>query len=153
MFAGRYNKIAVIRQPSLWKETEAATSKSGSSKLRKLKNLQEEDKFFGNTGVTGTVKPENNEKKDPEIFIREVRVLNNSKYQEYAHALRPITSRIFATRLHNEKHCSEGSLLKIQNSDNEKGKVYKIVETAINETNKELWLYCDRVQNNIEETS
>lgn len=147
MFAGRYNKIAVIRQPSLWKETEAATSKSGSSKLRKLKNLQEEDKFFGNTGVTGTVK---REEKDPEIFIREVRDLNNSKYQEYAHALRPITSRIFATRLHNEKHCSEGSLLKIQNSDSEK-KTYKIVETAINETNKELWLYCDRVQNNIEE--
>lgn len=151
MFAGRYNKIAVIRQPSLWKETEAATSKSGSSKLRKLKNLQEDDKFFGNTGVTGTVKPE----KDPEIYIRQVHDLNNSKYQEYAHALRPITSRIFATRLHNEKHCSEGSLLKIQNSDTEKGKVYKkvykIVETAINETNKELWLYCDRVQNNIEE--
>ena len=140
--------MAVIRQPSLWKETEAATSKSGSSKLRKLKNLQEDDKFFGNTGVTGTVK---NENKDPEIYIRQVHDLNNSKYQEYAHALRPITSRIFATRLHNEKHCSEGALLKIQNSDNEKGKVYKIVETAINETNKELWLYCDRVQNNIEE--
>ena len=149
MFAGRYNKMAVIRQPSLWKEIEAATSKSGSSKLRKLKNLQEDDKFFGNTGVTGTVKNEN-EKKDPEIFIREVRDLNNSKYQEYAHALRPVTSRIYATRLHNEKHCSEGSLLRIQNSDNEKG-TYKIVETAINETNKELWLYCDRVQNNIEE--
>ena len=148
MFAGRYNKMAVIRQPSLWKETEAATAKSGSSKLRKLKNLQEDDKFFGNTNVTGTVK---NENKDPEIFIREVRDLNNSKYQESAHALRPITSRIFATRLHNEKHCSEGSLLRIQNSDNEKGKTYKIVETAINETNKELWLYCDRVQNNIEE--
>lgn len=149
MFAGRYNKMAVIRQPSLWKETEAATSKSGSSKLRKLKNLQEDDKFFGNTGVTGTVKPEKKEK-DPEIFIREVRDLNNSKYQEYAHALRPITSRIFATRLHNQKHCSEGSLLKIQNSDNEK-KTYKIVETSINDTNQELWLYCDRVQNNIEE--
>lgn len=148
MFAGRYNKIAVIRQPSLWKETEAATSKSGSSKLRKLKNLQEDDKFFGNTGVSGTVKPE---KKEYEIFIREVSDLNNSKYQEYAHALRPISSRIFATRLHNEKHCSEGSLLKIQNSDTEKGKTYKIVETAINDTNKELWLYCDRVQNNIEE--
>ena len=148
MFAGRYNKIAVIRQPSLWKETEAATAKSGSSKLRKLKNLQEDDKFFGNTGVTGTVK---NGNKDPEIFIREVRDLNNSKYQEYAHALRPITSRIFATRLHNEKHCSEGSLLKLLNIDSEKGKTYKIVETAINETNKELWLYCDRVQNNIEE--
>lgn len=147
MFAGRYNKIAVIRQPSLWKETEAATSKSGSSKLRKLKNLQEDDKFFGNTNVTGTVK---NENKDPEIYIRQVHDLNNSKYQEYAHALRPITSRIFATRLHNEKHCSEGSLLKIQNSDNEKG-TYKIVETAINETNKEIWLYVDRVQNNIEE--
>lgn len=148
MFAGRYNKTAVIRNPSLWKETEAATTKSGSSKLRKLKSLQEEDKFFGNTGVTGTVK---NEKKDPEIFIREVRDLNNSKYQEYAHALRPITSRIFATRLHNEKHCSEGSLLKIQNSDSEKDKTYRIVETSINDTNKELWLYCDRVQNNIEE--
>lgn len=148
--AGRYNKIAVIRTPSLWKETESATSKSGSSKLRKLKNLQEDDKFFGNTGVTGTVK---NEEKDPEIFIREVRDLNNSKYQEYAHALRPITSRIFATRLHNQKHCSEGSLLRIQNSDNEKGKTYKILETAINETNKEIWLYCDRVLNNIEETS
>lgn len=148
MFAGRYNKMAVIRQPSLWKETEAATSKSGSSKLRKLKNLQEDDKFFGNTNVTGTVK----EKKDPEIYIRQVHDLNNSKYQEYAHALRPITSRIFATRLHNEKHCSEGSLLKLLNIDSEKGKVYKIVETAINETNnKELWLYCDRVQNNIEE--
>lgn len=148
MFAGSYNKMAVIRQPSLWKETEAATAKSGSSKLRKLKNLQEDDKFFGNTNVTGTVK---NEEKDPEIFIREVRDLNNSKYQEYAHALRPITSRIFATRLHNEKHCSEGSLLKLLNIDSEKGKTYKIVETAINETNKELWLYCDRVQNNIEE--
>lgn len=148
MFAGRYNKIAVIRQPSLWKETEAATAKSGSSKLRKLKNLQEDDKFFGNTGVTGTVK---NENKDPEIYIRECCNLNNSKYQEYAHALRPITSRIFATRLHNEKHCSEGSLLKIQNSDNEKGKTYKIVETAINETNKEICLYVDRVLNNIEE--
>ena len=135
MFAGRYNKTAIIRNPSLWKETEAATSKSGSSKLRKLKNLQEDDKFF----------------KDPQIFIREVRDLNNSKYQEYAHALRPITSRIFGTRLHNEKHCSEGSLLRIQNSDTEKGKTYKIVETAINETNKEIWLYCDRVQNNIEE--
>lgn len=147
MFAGRYNKTAVIRNPSLWKETEAATPKSGSSKLRKLKNLQEDDKFFGNTNVTGTVKNE----KDPEIFIREVRDLNNSKYQEYAHALRPITSRIFATRLHNEKHCSEGSLLKIQNSASEKDKTYKIVETAFNETNKELWLYCDRVQNNIEE--
>lgn len=150
MFAGRYNKIAVIRQPSLWKETEAATAKSGSSKMRKLKNLQEDDRFFGNTGVTGNVKPENKEK-DPEIYIRQVHDLNNSKYQEYAHALRPITSRIFATRLHNQKHCSEGSLLKIQNSDTEKGKTYKIVETAINETNKELWLYCDRVQNNIEE--
>lgn len=149
MFAGRYNKTAVIRQPSLWKETEAATSKSGSSKLRKLKNLQEDDKFFGNTGVTGTVK---NEKKKPEIYIRQVHDLNNSKYQEYSHALRPITSRIFATRLHNEKHCSEGSLLKLLNIDSEKG-TYKIVETAINETNKELWLYCDRVQNNIEETS
>lgn len=148
MFSGRYNKMAVIRQPSLWKETEAATAKSGSSKLRKLKNLQEDDKFFGNTGVTGTVK---NEEKDPEIYIREVRDLNNSKYQEYAHAQRPITSRIFATRLHNEKHCSEGALLRIQNSDTEKGKTYKIVETAINDTNKELWLYCDRVQNNIEE--
>lgn len=134
--------MAVIRQPSLWKETEAATSKSGSSKLRKLKNLQEDDKFFGNTNVTGTVK---NENKDPEIYIRQVHDLNNSKYQEYAHALRPITSRIFATRLHNEKHCSEGSLLKIQ------GKTYKIVETAINETNKEICLYVDRVQNNIEE--
>ena len=150
MFAGRYNKIAVIRQPSLWKETEAATAKSGSSKLRKLKNLQEDDKFFGNTSVSGTVKNEN-EEKDPEIYIRQVHDLNNSKYQEYAHALRPITSRIFATRLHNQKHCSEGSLLKIQNSDTEKDKTYKIVETAINETNKELWLYCDRVQNNIEE--
>ena len=150
MFAGRYNKTAIIRNPSLWKETEAATSKSGSSKLRKLKNLQEDDKFFGNTGVTGTVK---NENKDPEIYIRQVHDLNNSKYQEYAHALRPITSRIFATRLHNEKHCSEGSLLKLLNIDSEKGKTYKIVETAINETNKELWLYCDRVQNNIEETS
>lgn len=148
MFAGRYNKTAVIRQPSLWKETEAATAKSGSSKLRKLKNLQEDDKFFGNTGVTGTVK---NENKDPEIYIRQVHDLNNSKYQEYAHALRPITSRIFATRLHNEKHCSEGSLLKLLNIDSEKGKTFKIVETAINETNKELWLYCDRVQNNIEE--
>lgn len=151
MFAGRYNKTAVIRNPSLWKETEAATAKSGSSKLRKLKNLQEEDKFFGNTGVTGTVKSENKENKDPQIFIREVRDLNNSKYQEYANALRPVTSRIYATRQHNEKHCSEGSLLRIQNSDTEKGKTYKIVETAINETNKELWLYCDRVQNNIEE--
>ena len=150
MFAGRYNKIALIRRQSLWGETEAATSKSGSSKLRKLKNLQEDDKFFGNTGVTGTVKNEN-EKKDPEIFIREVRDLNNSKYQEYANALRPITSRIFGTRLHNEKHCSEGSLLRIQNSDNEKGKTYKIVEKTFNETNKEIWLYCDRVQNNIEE--
>lgn len=148
MFAGRYNKIAVIRQPSLWKETEAATAKSGSSKLRKLKNLQEEDKFFGNTSVSGTVK--NEEQKDPQIFIREVRDLNNSKYQEYAHALRPVTSRIYATRLHNEKHCSEGSLLKLLNIDSEKGKTYKIVETAINET-YELWLYCDRVQNNIEE--
>ena len=149
MFAGRYNKMAVIRQPSLWKETEAATAKSGSSKLRKLKNLQEDDKFFGNTGVTGTVK--NEEQKDPEIFIREVRDLNNSKYQEYAHALRQITSRIFATRQHNQKHCSEGALLKIQNSDNEKNKTFKIAEMTINETNKELWLYCDRVQNNIEE--
>lgn len=149
MFAGRYNKTAVIRNPSLWKETEAATSKSGSSKLRKLKNLQEDDKFFGNTNVSGTVK--NEEKKDPEIFLREVRDLNNSKYQEYAHALRPITSRIFGTRLHNEKHCSEGSLLKLLNIDSEKGKTYKIVETTINETNNELWLYCDRVQNNIEE--
>ena len=148
MFAGNYNKIAVIRRPSLWSEIESSTSKSGSSKLRKLKNLQEDDKFFGNTNVTGTVK---NEKKDPEIYIRQVHDLNNSKYQEYAHAQRPITSRIFATRLHNQKHCSEGSLLRIQNSDNEKGKTYKIVETAINETNKELWLYCDRVQNNIEE--
>lgn len=148
MFAGRYNKIAVIRQPSLWKETEAATAKSGSSKLRKLKNLQEDDKFFGNTGVTGTVK---NEEKDPEIYIREIRDNLNSKVQEYAHALRPITSRIFATRLHNEKHCSEGSLLKLLNIDSEKGKTYKIVETAINETNKEIWLYVDRVQNNIEE--
>ena len=149
MFAGRYNKIAVIRQPRLWKETEAATAKAGSSKLRKLKNLQEDDKFFGNTGVTGTVK---NEKKDPEIYIRQVHNLNNSKYQEYAHALRPITSRIFATRLHNQKHCSEGSLLKLLNIDSEKGKTYKIVETAINDTNnKELWLYVDRVQNNIEE--
>lgn len=144
MFAGRYNKMAVIRQPSLWKETEAATSKSGSQKLKRLKNL--EDVFFGNTGVTGTVK---NEEKDPEIFIREVRDLNNSKYQEYAHALRPITSRIFATRLHNEKHCSEGSLLKIQNS--EKDKTYRITETSINSNNNELWVYCDRVQNNIEE--
>ena len=151
MFAGQYNKTAVIRRPSLWSETEAATAKSGSSKLRKLKNLQEDDKFFGNTGVTGTVKPENNENKDPQIFIREVRDLNNSKYQEYAHALRPITSRIFATRLHNQKHCSEGSLLKLLNIDSEKGKTYKIVETAINEINKELFLYCDRVQNNIEE--
>lgn len=147
MFSGRYNKIAVIRNPSLWKETEAATSKSGSSKLRKLKNLQEDDKFFGNTNVTGTVK----ENKDPEIYIRQVHDLNNSKYQEYANALRPITSRIFATRLHNEKHCSEGSLLKLLNIDSEKGKTYKIVETAFNETNKEIWLYCDRVQNNIEE--
>ena len=147
MFAGSYNKMAVIRQPSIWKETEAATAKSGSSTLRKLKNLQEDDKFFGNTGVTGTVKPE---KKDPEIYIRQVHDLNNSKYQEYAHALRPITSRIFATRLHNQKHCSEGSLLKILNGDSEK-KIYKIFETSINDTNKELWLYCDRVQNNIEE--
>lgn len=148
MFAGRYNKIAVIRQPSLWKETEAATAKSGSQKLNRLKNLQEGEKFFGNTNITGTVK---NENKDPEIYIRQVHDLNNSKYQEYAHALRPITSRIFATRLHNQKHCSEGSLLKLLNIDSEKGKTYKIVETAINETNKELWLYCDRVQNNIEE--
>ena len=150
MFAGSYNKIAVIRNPSLWKETEAATSKSGSSKLRKLKNLQEDDKFFGNTSVSGTVKNEN-EKKDPEIFIREVRDNLNSKTQEYAHALRPITSRIFATRLHNEKHCSEGSLLKLLNIDLEKRKTYKIVEKTFNETNKEIWLYCDRVQNNIEE--
>lgn len=148
MFAGRYNKIAVIRQPSLWKETEAATAKSGSQKLNRLKNLQEGEKFFGNTNITGTVK---NENKDPEIYIRQVHDLNNSKYQEYAHALRPITSRIFATRLHNQKHCSEGSLLKLLNIDSEKGKTYKIVKTAINETNKELWLYCDRVQNNIEE--
>lgn len=148
MFAGRYNKIAVIRNPSLWGEIEASTTKSGSSKLRKLKTLQEDDKFFGNTGVTGTVKPE---KKEPVIYIRQVHDLNNSKNQEYAHALRPITSRIFATRLHNEKHCSEGSLLKLLNIDSEKGKTYKIVETAINDTNKELWLYCDRVQNNIEE--
>lgn len=147
MFAGRYNKTAVIRQPSLWKETEAATAKSGSSKLRKLKNLQEDDKFFGNTGVTGTVK----EEKDPQIFIREIRDNLNSKVSIEAHAQRPITSRIFGTRLHNEKHCSEGSLLKLLNIDSEKGKTYKIVETAINETNKELWLYCDRVQNNIEE--
>lgn len=146
MFSGSYNKIAVIRNPSLWKETESSTAKSGSSKLRKLKNLQEDDKFFGNTGVTGTVK---NEEKDPEIFIREVRDNLNSKTQEYAHALRPITSRIFATRLHNEKHCSEGSLLKIQNS--EKDKTYRIIETAINSNNNELLLYCDRVQNNIEE--
>lgn len=149
MFAGKYNKTAVIRRPSLWSETEAATAKSGSSKLRKLKNLQEDDKFFGNTNVTGTVK--NEEKKDPEIFIREVRDLNNSKYQEYAHALRPITSRIFATRLHNEKHCSEGSLLKLLNIDSEKNKTFKIVEKSFNESNKELWLYCDRVLNNIEE--
>lgn len=147
MFAGRYNKIAVIRQPSLWKETEAATSKSGSSKMRKLKNLQEDDKFFGNTGVTGTVK---NEHSDKEVYMREIRDNLNSKVQEYGHAIRPITSRIFATRLHNEKHCSEGSLLKIQNSDTEKSKTYKIVETAINDT-QELYLYCDRVQNNIEE--
>lgn len=150
MFAGRYNKMAVVRLPSLWKETEAATAKSGSSKLRKLKNLEGEEKFFGNTNVTGTVK---NENEHPEIYIRQVHDLNNSKYQEYAHALRPITSRIFATRLHNQKHCSEGALLKIQNSDTEKGKVYKIVETAINDTNKEIFLYVDRVQNNIEETS
>ena len=150
MFNGSYNKIALIRRPSLWSETEAATSQSGSSKLRKLKNLEGEDKFFGNTGVTGTVKNEKKEP-DPEIYIRQVHDLNNSKYQEYAHALRPITSRIFATRLHNEKHCSEGSLLRLQNSDTEKSKTYKIVETAINDTNKELWLYCDRVQNNIEE--
>lgn len=151
MFAGNYKLRGLIREGSLWNgQTEAATTKSGSSTLRKLKNLQEDDKFFGNTGVTGTVKPENKEKDpDPHIFIREVRDLNNSKYQEYAHALRPITSRIFATRLHNEKHCSEGSLLKIQNS--EKDKTYRIVETAINDINKELWLYCDRVQNNIEE--
>lgn len=148
MFAGRYNKTAVIRNPSLWKETEAATSKSGSSKLRKLKNLQEDDKFFGNTNVSGTVK---NEKKDPEIFIREVRDNLNSKTQEYGNALRPITSRIFGTRLYNEKHCSEGSLLRIQNSDTEKCKTYKISETAINSNNNELWLYCDRVLNNIEE--
>nr|DAJ82071.1 MAG TPA: hypothetical protein [Caudoviricetes sp.] len=150
MFSGSYNKIALIRRPSLWSETEASTTKSGSSKLRKLKTLQEDDKFFGNTGVTGTVKPEKKEA-DPQIFIRQVHDLNNSKYQEYGNALRPITSRIFATRPHNEKHCSEGSLLKLLNIDSEKGKTYKIVETAINDTNKELWLYCDRVQNNIEE--
>lgn len=148
MFAGRYNKTAVIRNPSLWGETEAATSKSGSSKLRKLKNLQEDDKFFGNTNVSGTVK---NEEKEPELYIREIRDNLNSKVQEYAHAQRPITSRIFGTRSHNEKHCSEGSLLKLLNIDSEKGKTYKIVETAFNETNKEIWLYCDRVQNNIEE--
>ena len=145
MFAGRYNKTAVIRNPSLWGESESATSKSGSQKLNRLKNLQDGDKFFGNTNTSGTVKNE----KDYEVFIREVRDLNNSKYQEYAHALRPITSRIFATRLHNEKHCSEGSLLKIQNS--EKDKTYRIIETAINSNNNELWLYVDRVQNNIEE--
>lgn len=149
MFAGRYNKIAQIRRPSLWGEIESSTSKSGSSKLRKLKNLQEDDKFFGNTNVSGTVKNEN--EKDYEVFIREVRDNLNSKTQEYAHALRPITSRIFGTRFHNEKHCSEGSLLKLLNIDSEKGKTYKIVETAFNETNKEIWLYCDRVQNNIEE--
>lgn len=147
MFSGSYNKIVVIRNPSLWRETESATSKSGSSKLRKLKNLQEDDKFFGNTNTSGTVKNDND--KDHEIFIREIRDLNNSNSQEYAHALRPITSRIFATRLHNEKHCSEGALLKIQNS--EKDKTYRIIETAINSNNNELWLYCDRVQNNIEE--
>lgn len=150
MFAGRYKLRGLIREGSLWNgQTEAATSKSGSSKLRKLKNLQEEDKFFGNTSVSGTVK--NEEQKDPQIFIREVRDNLNSKVSIEAHAQRPITSRIFATRLHNQKHCSEGSLLRIQNS--EKDKTYRIVETAINETNKELWLYCDRVQNNIEETS
>lgn len=149
MFAGNYKLRAIIREGSLWNgQTEAATAKSGSSTLRKLKNLQEDDKFFGNTGVTGTVKPE---KKDPEIYIRQVYDLNNSKYQEYAHAQRPITSRIFATRLHNEKHCSEGSLLKLLNIDSEKNKTYKIVEMTFNETNKEIWLYCDRVQNNIEE--
>ncbi len=149
MFAGSYKLRALIREGSLWGgQTEASTTKSGSQKLNRLKNLEKGDKFFGNTNLTGNIKPE---KKDIEIYIRQIHDLNNSKYQEYAHALRPITSRIFGTRLHNQKHCSEGSLLRIQNSDNE-GKTYKIVETAINETNnKELWLYCDRVQNNIEE--
>lgn len=149
MFSGSYKLRAVIREGSLWNgQTESATSKSGSSKLRKLKTLESEEKFFGNTNVTGTVK---NEKKDPQIFIRECRDNLNSKVSIEAHAQRPITSRIFATRLHNEKHCSEGSLLRIQNSEKEQGKTYKIVETTINDTNKELWLYCDRVQNNIEE--
>lgn len=149
MFAGNYNTIAVIRNPSIWGETEAATAKSGSKKLNRLKNLQDGgEKFFGNTNMSGAIKDEN--EKDHEIFIREIRDLNNSKYQEYAHALRPITSRIFATRLHNEEHVSEGALLRIQKRS-EKKKTYRIVETAINETNKELWIYCDRVQNNIEE--
>ena len=149
MFAGNYKLRAVIREGSLWNgQTEAATAKSGSSKLRKLKNLEGEEKFFGNTNVTGTVK---NEHSDKEVYMREIRDNLNSKVSIEAHAQRPITSRIFGTRLHNEKHCSEGSLLRIQNSDTEKSKTYKIFETTINNTNKELWLYCDRVQNNIEE--
>lgn len=149
MFAGNYILRAKIREGYLYGNMEDSTSsETGSKTLQRLKALQRgKGENFGYTNVSGTMKGKDI---DHEIFIREVRDLNNSKYQEYAHALRPITSRIFATRLHNEKHCSEGALLKIQNSDNEKKKTYRIVETSIN-SNKELWLYCDRVQNKIEE--
>lgn len=150
MFAGNYILRAKIREGYLYGNMEDSTSsETGSKTLQRLKVLQRgKGENFGYTNISGAMKGEDT---DHEIFIREVRDLNNSKYQEYAHALRPITSRIFATRLHNEKHCSEGALLKIQNSDNEKGKTYRIIETSINSNNNELWLYCDRVQNNIEE--
>ena len=151
MFAGKYNLRAKIREGYLDGNMEDSTSnESGSKMLQRLKVLQRgKGENFGYTNVSGAMKGKDT---DHEIFIREVRDLNNSKVQEYAHGLRPVTSRIYATRLHNEKHCSEGALLKIQNSDNEKKKTYRIVETAINSSNnKELWLYCDRVQNKIEE--
>ena len=149
MFAGNYILRAKVREGYMLGNMEDSTSsETGSKTLQRLKCLQRgKGENFGYTIVSGAMKATDT---DHEIFIREVRDLNNSKYQEYAHALRPITSRIFATRLHNDKHAKEGALLKIQNSDNEKSKTYRIVETAIN-SNKELWLYCDRVQNKIEE--
>lgn len=151
MFAGKYILRAKIREGYLDGNMEDSTSsESGSKMLQRLKVLQRgKGENFGYTNVSGTMKGKDT---DHEIFIREVRDNLNSKVSIEAHAQRPITSRIFATRLHNEKHCSEGALLKIQNSDNEKKKTYRIVETAINSSNnKELWLYCDRVQNKIEE--
>lgn len=87
--------------------------------------------------------------KDPKVMLaREVKD-SQSKYGEFGEAMRPITSRLFAVRDYHD-WMAEGDILSLESRKGDEYKhAFRIVEMQHKPELKEIWLFCDRTQNNI----